>query len=336
MSDIQSPTANPASEEAPAAAPVAAPSTAVGYGVSNPHPTSNVTVPVADTTLSWEIQNNSYHDTLPIIPTESRVDHGRILYRLKIKVVLRKLVGGDLVVGKAVSIRSNRTQDTVTVLTTVSDENGVVMVKLESRYSGDVELSVTNDDITGAPLAIKLKDAWYESRFQITHYIIANEADANGPMVSDPHVAGQHRRDFLYGARGVPMQGTGETLDHRYVRFNGGGGGWHTNAAGHPDTLNSPATAQLSETDAAHGAFADVVQDRSIAVDPRVIPGRARVHIESGDGARVVGERHADDTGGGIHGYHVDHFSGAGSAATNRWQAAGGDMTNAKIKYLGG
>jgi 3D (Asp-Asp-Asp) domain-containing protein len=79
-----------------------------------------------------------------------------------------------------------------------------------------------------------------------------------------------------------------------------------------------------------------VVQDRSIAVDPRVIPGRARVHIESGDGARVVGERHADDTGGGIHGYHVDHFSGAGSAATNRWQAAGGDMTNAKIKYLGG
>jgi len=40
-------------------------------------------------------------------------------------------------------------------------------------------------------------------------------------------------------------------------------------------------------------------------MDPRVIPGRAQVYIESQDGHRVVGNRFADDTGGGIHGYRV-------------------------------
>lgn len=308
---------------------------AVATGATNTTPGSTVIVDVADLVLAWEIQDNAFGDKLPIIPKESHVQHGKVLYRLKIKATLRSRSAAGPVAGRSISVKSDRAGDTVTFSPAATGADGTLMVTVESRAPGALQLSVTDHDITAVALPVKFGEAWYEAGFWITHYIIADERDAHGPLVQDPNVAGQHRRDFLYGARGVPMQGTGQTLDNQFVRFDGGGGGWHHNAGGHPDELNHPDTAHLHSTDAAHGAFADVQQDHSIAIDPRVIPGRSRVYIASGDGSRVIGERHADDTGGGIHGFHIDHFSGAGNAATTRWEAAGGDMHNAKVKFLG-
>lgn len=310
-------------------------SSTVAGTTSNPHPESNVNVHVATTALDWEVQENLYGDQLPIIPTGSNVQGGKILYRLKIKLTLHTVSDGVPAAGKSVSVQSSNAGDTVSLSPAVSDASGIVTLTLESRTAGDRHLSVTNSNITATPLAITLKDAWYESGFHITHYIIADEHDANGPMAQAAGVAGQHRHDFLYGARGVPMQGTGQTLDNQFVRFDGGGGGWHNNAQGHPDVLNNPATAHLHTTDAAHGHYADVVAGQSVAIDPTVIPPRAKIYIVSADGSRVVGERHADDTGGGIHSYHIDHFSGAGSAATHQWTASGGDLTNARVKFIG-
>jgi len=310
----------------------------VATGTTNTTPGSVVIVNVTDLLLAWEIQDNAFHDKLPMIPTASRVDHGHVLYRLKINVTLHRFSTGELVAGHALTIKSNRPHDTITLGSPATDATGSILVTLETRDTGDLTLTVTGSpDITDSTCSfpVSLGEAWYESGFQITHYIIASEADAHGPLVQDPGVTGQHRQDFLYGARGVPMQGTGETLDDQYVRFDGGGGGWHDNAAGHPDELNHPETAQLSNTDGAHGSYANVVEGRSIAIDPHVVPPRSRVSITSSDGSRALGERHADDTGGGIRGYHIDHFSGAGSAATARWTAQGGDMTNAKVKFLG-
>jgi len=176
----------------------------------------------------------------------------------------------------------------------------------------------------------------YESGFKITHYIIAQESDFSAAHTSTAAGLNEpHRDGFLYGASGVPMQGTGQTTDNQYVHFEGGGGGWHHTQTDAPDRLNTPATAQFSYQPTAGGRFATIQQDHSIAVDPRVIHGRAQVYIESQDGHRVVGNRFADDTGGGIHGYHIDHFSGLGNEAKARWQAAGNDMANAKVKYLG-
>ena len=308
---------------------------AVATGTTNTTPGSVVIVNISDLILAWEIQNNAFQDKLPIIPTTSHVEHGHVLYRLKIKATLHRHSTGEAVAGQAVTVKSNRPEDTVTITPTTTDASGSVMITLESRKPGALTLSNADSSVTAIDLPLTLGEAWYESGFLITHYVIADEHDATGAMVQDPGVTGQHRRDFLYGARGVPMQGTGETLDNTYVRFDGGGGGWHNNAGGHPDELNHPETARLRSTDGAHGSFADVVQDQSIAVDPRVVPARSRVSISSSDGARNLGERHADDTGGGIHGYHIDHFSGAGSAATTRWNSAGGDMRNAKVKFLG-
>lgn len=300
---------------------------------TNTNPNSCVEVRIAANLLSWDIPDNRYGDKLPLIPSASRVQHGKILYHLPIKATVRSRSGTPLS-GRTLSVKSNRAHDTVRV-SGPTDSAGCAMVVLESREPGDLSLSVVDDDITAVPLRITLKEAWYEAGFQITHYIIADERDAHGQMVQAPGVTGLHRQDFLYGAGGVPMQGTGETLDGRYVRWNGGGGGWHNNAAGHPDVLNNPSDARLSETDAAHGRFADVVANHSIAVDPTVIPGRSRVYIASSDNRRVVGERSADDTGGGIRGHHIDHFSGPGSAATRAWQVSGGDLQSARVKFLG-
>ena len=301
---------------------------------TNTTPNSNVDVHIADMTLAWDIHDNLYGDKLPVIPIAARVEHGKVLYRLKIKITLRSLSRGGAVSGHIVNIASSRNSDRLRD-SGATDVDGSTAVLLETREAGDLQLSVSDPSITAAPLRIRLKEAWYEAGFHITHYIIADERDASGPMVQAPGIEGQHRRDFLYGARGIPMQGTGETLDHRYIRFDGGGGGWHNNDAGHPDILNHPETARLHNTDGAHGRFGDVVADRSIAVDPTIIPGRARVYIGSRDGRRIVGDRRADDTGGGIRGAHIDHFSGAGSAATRQWEASGGDLQNAKVKYLG-
>ncbi|MCP3722763.1 3D domain-containing protein [Paraburkholderia sp. CNPSo 3272] len=291
---------------------------------TNTNPDSCVVVQIAANLLSWEIPDNKYGDKLPMIPSASRVQHGKILYHVPIKATVKSR-GGAPLSGRSLTVKSNRSNDTVRV-SGPTDSSGCALVVLESREPGDVTLTVTDGDITAVPLRVTLKEAWYESGFHITHYIIADEHDARGPMVQAPGVCGSHRQDFLYGAGGVPMQGTGETLDGRFVRYDGGGGGWHNNAHGHPDILNNPAQARLSETDAAHGRFGDVVANRSIAVDPTVIPGRSRVYIASSDGGRVVGERSADDTGGGIRGAHIDHFSGPGSAASRTWQASGGRL----------
>lgn len=300
---------------------------------TNTNPNSCVEVRIAANLLSWDIPDNKYGDKLPLIPSSSHAQHGKILYQLPIKATVKSRAGVPLS-GRTLSIKCNRANDTARA-SGPTDSAGCAMVILESREPGDLSLSVGDDDITAVPLRITLKEAWYEAGFHITHYIIADERDAHGPMVQAAGVTGQHRRDFLYGAGGVPMQGTGVTLDNQYVRYDGGGGGWHNNARGNPDILNSPAQARLSETDAAHGRFGDVIANHSIAVDPSVIPGRSRVFISSSDGSRVVGERSADDTGGGIRGNHIDHFSGPGSAATRAWQASGGDLQNARVKFLG-
>jgi len=294
--------------------------------------------PAPIVTLAWEIQNNQFGDKLPVIPTESRVEHGKILYRLKIKATVHSSSQNGQIAGRTIEVKSNRGDDQVRVSgPTASD--GSAIVTLETRKPGALQLSTSTPGITAAPLSINLQEAWYESGFHITHYIIADERDApaNDPMLQAPGVTGLHRRSFLYGAgrQGVPMQGTGITLNNRYVRYNGGGGGWHHNAAGNPDILNHPAGAHLSDTDGVHGRFADLVANRSIAVDPTVIPGHSRVYITSHDGSRIVGERSADDTGGLVHGAHIDHFSGAGRAADDAWNAAGRDIHNAKVRFLG-
>jgi len=304
-------------------------SIAIATGTTNTTPGSVVIVNVTDLLLAWEIQDNTFHDKLPIIPTASRVEHGKILYRLKIKATLHRHSTGELVAGRALTIKTNRLHDTITLSSATTDSSGSVIVTLETRDKGDLTLSVTDADVTAIALPITLGEAWYESTFLITGYHVCDEADFTGQLVTAGGIGDQHRQDFLFGARGVVMQGTGRALNGQLVRFVSMTGGWHHNTAGHPDHLNNPETVVFSYSTGVSGSFGVVTENHSIAVDSTVIPPHARVNIDA------VGDRHADDRGSQVVGYHVDNFLGFGEAVVATWIAGPVNRTQRKIKYLG-
>lgn len=303
---------------------------AVATGTTNRTPGSTVVVDVTDLILGWEIQDNAFGDKLPIIPRESRVEHGKVLYRLKIKATLRSRSTAGPVVGRSITIKSNRAGDKVQISPASTDSNGAVIVTLETRDKGVLTLSVTDHDITAIPLDLTLSDAWYESTFLITGYNVCSEADFSGQMVAAPGLGDQHRDDFLNGARGVVMQGTGMALNGRYVRPAAVHTAWHHNAHGHADRLENPQGVTFTYTDGVHGAFGTVTENHSIAVDPTVIPPRAHVNIDA------VGDRYADDRGSQVLGYHIDNFLGAGDAAVQSWTHGSINRTQRRVKFIGG
>lgn len=301
----------------------------VGTGSTNPTVGSTVVVGVADLVLAWEVQTNAFNDLLPVIPTASRVQTGLVLYSLKIKATLTSLRSKAPVTGHALTVTSNRPSDKVTASSAMTGADGNVVLTLETREKGTLKLSVAETDVTGSPLSITLKDAWYESTFLITGYNVCDEADFSGPLVSANGLSGQHRDDFLFGARGVVMQGTGKASDGQYVRPTRVGSRWATNARGNPTRMANPQGVSFTYTTAVQGAFGQVSANHSMAVDPTVIPPHAQVEIES------VGARFADDRGSRIIGYHIDNFLGSGNAVVQTWAQSGINSTQRKVKFKG-
>ena len=69
----------------------------------------------------------------------------------------------------------------------------------------------------------------------VTEYWPAPERWFTGALVRVPGIPGRHRADWLFGARGLPMQGEGLATDGRIYHFAGPyGSGW-LNARGRPD-----------------------------------------------------------------------------------------------------
>ncbi|MGF6597627.1 3D (Asp-Asp-Asp) domain-containing protein [Paraburkholderia sp. GAS448] len=293
---------------------------------TNTNPNSCVEVRISANLLSWDLPDNKYGDKLPLIPSSSHVQHGKILYHLPIKATLRSR---DIPIsGRTLSIKSNRANDTVRV-SGPTDSDGCAMVILESREPGDLSLSVVDDNITAAPLRVTLKEAWYESTFLITGYHVCFESDFTGEPALARGTNDYHKKDFLYSARGVVMQGTGKASNGRYIRPTQVNSGWHRNNRGNRDYLDNPDGVAFSYTDSVQGAYGLVTENHSIAVDPNVIPKRAQVNIE------MVGRRFVDDTGSAIIGHHIDNFVGAGAAIQATWESGPVNNTQRKVKYIG-
>ena len=120
------------------------------------------------------------------------------------------------------------------------------------------------------------------------------------------------------------MQGSGQTSNGRYIRItNPRDIAWEDEYRWITRYENAIFDYGLG------GAFRPVEEGISIAVDPKVIPAGHWIFIER------VGARRADDTGGAIDDYHIDIFTGGGERAIADWDAQGGNMTGAKVKYLG-
>jgi hypothetical protein len=181
----------------------------------------------------------------------------------------------------------------------------------------------------------------------VTEYWPVPERWFVGRLVAAPGLHGRHRVDWLYSARGLPMEGDGVGLDGRRYHF---GGPWHlawVNAAGEP---TSPCTTGFwSDGRPSWPAFGwrnaagevtfplaaggwsnrDPVREilppprlrflpgpslplrywRSIAVDPHLIPLGSRVFVPALCATPAAGWFVAEDTGGTvISGRHIDVY----------------------------
>jgi 3D domain len=181
----------------------------------------------------------------------------------------------------------------------------------------------------------------------MTEYWPAPERWFVGRAVAAPGLPGLHRVDWLYSARGLPMEGDGVALDGRRYHF---GGPWHlswVNASGAPTTpcntgfwtngrpfwpafgwrdaagavtfplagggwSNGPPTRELPPPASLHflpGSSLPLRYWRSVAVDPHLIPLGSRVFVPALCGTPSRGWLVAADTGGTvISGHHIDVY----------------------------
>jgi len=152
----------------------------------------------------------------------------------------------------------------------------------------------------------------------VTEYWPAPERWFTGPLVRVPGIPGRHRSDWLFGARGLPMEGEGMATDGRVYHFAGpydigwrnraGGGtapctapGFWTN--GRPFRISTPSRARY-----AGGHSRTLVYWKSAAVDRHVIPFGSRIFMHALCTTPARGWVVARDTGGAIGGAHIDIY----------------------------
>ncbi len=127
--------------------------------------------------------------------------------------------------------------------------------------------------------------------FLLTHYTFALESDpkhAHSPKVSAAGLPPErkYRESFLGWPYGIKMQGTGLAEDGHYIKY--AGNDHYAYGVG--------------------GAHGPPVAWKTVAVDPKVIPLGSKLII---DAYKDKGVFEARDTGGAIHGQHLDVFAGA-------------------------
>jgi hypothetical protein len=156
------------------------------------------------------------------------------------------------------------------------------------------------------------------SNVLVTEYWPSPERWFHGPLVRVPGIPGRHHSDWLYGARGLPMEGEGIASDGRVYHFAGpydlgwlnrGGGATAPCAApgawtnGRPFRIAQPRLARF-----APGHSRTLVYWRSVAVDPHLIPFGSRIFMRQLCDLPSKGWVYARDTGGAIGGAHIDLY----------------------------
>jgi 3D (Asp-Asp-Asp) domain-containing protein len=255
--------------------------------------------------------------TEPVIPHNSGLVNNCVQYRSDLTGVVTS--GNQPVAGVNLLFQSDRgtPPDTFTQPQHPTDATGTAMGQVTTRRQGVAHISGANPDIsTPNPAAITFQEANWENRFRVTAYILANEADFGGQTVTNPcGLQGTWLRNFLYG-NGVLLQGSGQDLNGNIITID-----WAH--SGRPLNQNNVCFTITNCPHTASGACAQA--GTTIAVDPAVVPMGASVNIEN------VGGRVAQDTGGGINGYHIDVFRGFGHAAMQGWGNFQGT-----VRYLSG
>ncbi|MEZ5099855.1 MAG: 3D domain-containing protein [Thermoleophilia bacterium] len=174
----------------------------------------------------------------------------------------------------------------------------------------------------------------------ITEYYPVPEAWFSGALVEADGLQTLHRVDWLYSARGLPMEGSGVGLDGRFYHISATGGyGWvdergrgtYVGSSSRPFWLNvgwrtrkGAVTFPLLDGRWARGKAKRFIEPRGVtfgegmpktlgywvsaAVDPGVIPLGSTLFVPAYCGTPGKGWMVAADTGGAIDGLHIDVF----------------------------
>jgi len=275
--------------------------------------------------IAYTIKKNPFGDTLPTIPSDSRVLFDSPLYRLDIEIIVTRK--GAPAAHQSIHFQVTGVHSHARLLTPTSLA-GKATLRLESRIAGKNTITPLGPEFAKSSFDVTLGEAWYEARFLITAYDCCDEDDFSGPLVEVKNV-GKHKQDFLFGGKGICMEGTGFGSDGKYIAIaNPKSVSWNAGYAG----VSNPDAAIFQYSDGVRGAFGLVTEGTSIAIDPHILPPRHRVNII---GPRSLGERRGDDTGGAIKQHHFDNYVGAGEVAMKAWNTAGGNIASAQVKYLG-
>lgn len=152
----------------------------------------------------------------------------------------------------------------------------------------------------------------------VTEYWPSPERWFGGPLVRVPGIPGRHRADWLFGARGLPMEGEGIASDGRVYHFAGpydlgwanrsgaatapcAAPGFWTN--GRPFKLRRPRFARYGP-----GHARTLTYWKSVAVDPHLIAFGSRIFMRQLCATPARGWVVARDTGGAIRGAHIDLY----------------------------
>lgn len=275
------------------------------------------------------IETNDFGDTLPVIPQKSRVSDGKVLFRVTIKARLKTKEDGKPAANHSLTIQSSQSADNIKTKGTTGS-NGEMLITLETREQGTRSLTTTTSGIQMESLDVSINEAWYESPFLITGYNVCDEDDFSGKLVEGSGLSEKHKEDFLYSARGIPMQGTGKATNGKYIRLAGFKTHWHHNERGNPDHVADRSKVSFEYASGPIGSSGRVVKkNHSIATDTDVIPSGAHVDIDN------IGDRYADDTGSQIIDYHIDNFLGAGQDVVDAWLKSGLSRSKQRVKFCG-
>ena len=197
--------------------------------------------------------------------------------------------------GVNVFLQSDRGSEDLVIVPITADANGLIAgdVYTHDQPGGSTITTVGNDVNLLSPGEIDWLPARYEELFDITCYVLSLESDfQKTPLGTAPGVNGeQFHQGFIDDVR---LQGTGLSLDQQYLHYAGHG-------------MYSIITCPQTKS----GACAD--DGTTVAVDRNVVPALSIIDIDS------IGERVAQDTGGGINWYHIDVYYGTRRAECLQW-----------------
>ena len=253
------------------------------------------------------------------------------------------------------------------------DGNTSTEINPENTYSTDgyydVSLTVTNADGTDTNVKNQYVAVFNDNpqnEFEVTAYYCAFDSESEGRQTIQKTISGNSytlNASFLYGGKGVPMQGTGRTgptgdyihltnpSDLAFVHINNPLEFTDVVKKRYADlgitdftgfgnlAINQPNLASFSvilEYSGARGTALD--SWHSIAVDRSLIPlGTSGVLLFNGGQTTPDGSSTmvfcADDTGGDIKGRNIDVYVGEGNEAMQKWWETGGNR-NAKVSIV--